>query len=165
MRTVELSTAGGLMLLSGYFMWYAVELPIGWDPASGPGGGAFPFWLSLGMLICAAAVFVKNLRQVEIPTMVRTVFVHREAQGQMALTVGSMLVTTLMVPILGSYIAIPAFLVGYTRIVGHSSWRLSILLALGTVLFMWFFFEVTLKILLPKGVTEPLFIPLYAMFF
>ena len=28
-----------------------------------------------------------------------------------------------------------------------------------------FFFEVTLKILLPKGWTEPLFIPLYATFF
>jgi hypothetical protein len=30
---------------------------------------------------------------------------------------------------------------------------------------LFFFFEVTLRILLPKGVTEPLFFPLYATFF
>ena len=33
----------------------------------------------------------------------------------------------------------------------------------GAVLF--FFFEVTLRTLLPKGITEPLFCPLYQIFF
>ena len=36
-------------------MWHAVSLPIGWNGLEGgPGGGAFPFWLSLVMLLCAA---------------------------------------------------------------------------------------------------------------
>ena len=34
-----------------------------------------------------------------------------------------------------------------------------------TPIMMFFFFEVTLKIMLPKGVSEPLFLPLYAKFF
>jgi hypothetical protein len=38
-------------------------------------------------------------------------------------------------------------------------------LVICTPVFLFFFFEVTLKILLPKGVTEPLFTPLYAIFF
>jgi len=38
-------------------------------------------------------------------------------------------------------------------------------LTLITPVFLFFFFEVTLKILLPKGLTEPFFIPLYAKFF
>jgi hypothetical protein len=35
----------------------------------------------------------------------------------------------------------------------------------GTALVLFFFFEVTLRTLLPKGITEPLFIPLYQIFF
>ena len=35
----------------------------------------------------------------------------------------------------------------------------------GVGVFVFFFFEVTLKILLPKGITEPLFFPLYNLFF
>jgi putative tricarboxylic transport membrane protein len=34
-----------------------------------------------------------------------------------------------------------------------------------TPIVVFFFFEATLKILLPKGITEPFFFPLYAMFF
>jgi putative tricarboxylic transport membrane protein len=37
--------------------------------------------------------------------------------------------------------------------------------ALCTPVALFFFFEVTLRILLPKGVTEPWFYPLYATFF
>mgnify|MGYP003306196957 FL=1 len=50
MRRAELLMALVLALLSVYLMWKSWELPIGWIPDEGPGGGAFPFWLSVGML-------------------------------------------------------------------------------------------------------------------
>jgi hypothetical protein len=165
MRNVELATAGVLMLLSGYFMWHAVELPIGWIRGSGPGGGAFPFWLSAGMFVCAALIFVKQLRTSPVGPAARRVFIHGEAASMFWVTIGAMLLTTLLTPILGAYIAIPAFLLGYVRYLGRQSWVVAASIAVGTALVMFFFFEVSLKILLPKGVTEPLFIPLYAMFF
>jgi hypothetical protein len=165
MRIVELTTAGALMLLSAYFMWHATVLPIGWDPATGPGGGAFPFWLSAGMFVCAAVIFVRQFMASPVGPAARRVFIHGEAASMFWVTIASMLAATALTPILGAYISIPAFLLGYTRYLGRQSWKVAAIIAVVTALFMFFFFEVSLKILLPKGVTEPLFIPLYAMFF
>ena len=60
MRVAELVMAAVMALFSLYLMWKSTELPIGWLPGRGPGGGAFPFWLSAGMLICCGAVIVNR---------------------------------------------------------------------------------------------------------
>jgi putative tricarboxylic transport membrane protein len=62
-------------------------------------------------------------------------------------------------------VALPLFLVWYLRFFGRHGWGLTLILALATPLVVFFFFEVALRILMPKGVTEPLFIPLYRIFF
>ena len=59
MRRAELLMAIALAIFSSYLMWESAELPIGWIPGEGPGGGAFPFWLSLGMLICCIWTIVR----------------------------------------------------------------------------------------------------------
>jgi len=64
MRRAELAMAVVLGLFSLYLM-YLSQIPpleIGWVPKKGPGAGAFPFWLSLGMLISCIAIFVRGLR-------------------------------------------------------------------------------------------------------
>ena len=43
MRRAEYVMTGVMALFSLYLMWTSAELPIGWDPRKGPGGGAFPF--------------------------------------------------------------------------------------------------------------------------
>lgn len=164
MRTVELATAGVLMALSAWFMALAAALPIGWA-ADGPGGGAFPFWLSLGVFLCAAAVTVRELRAGPSLDRAARVFVHPAASGQLLATVVGFVAMVGLTPIVGTYVAVPLFIVVYLKVVGRTGWLLPLALAVGTILFMFFFFEVALKILLPKGVTEPLFFPLYAMFF
>lgn len=165
MRFAEMATAAAIMALSVFFMAHAVALPIGWDPASGPGGGMFPFWLSAGLFVCGAVTFVRQWRLVEAPGQRRHPFFHRLASGHLALTVAAMLAATALLPVLGAYIVLPAFLIGYTRVLGRMAWPNAVALGVGAALAMFFFFEVTLKTLLPKGVTEPLFIPLYAIFF
>ncbi|MEL6872213.1 MAG: tripartite tricarboxylate transporter TctB family protein, partial [Pseudomonadota bacterium] len=55
-RSAELLMAIALIALSAYFMYEAAKLPIGWVPDEGPGGGFWPFWLSLGMLLSACSV-------------------------------------------------------------------------------------------------------------
>ena len=50
-----------IIIISLYFMWHAVALPIGWNGIEGgPGGGAFPFWLSVIMLICSGIIFWRS---------------------------------------------------------------------------------------------------------
>jgi hypothetical protein len=67
--------------------------------------------------------------------------------------------------VVGTYVAIPLFMFWYLRIVGRNGWTVTLALTLLTPVVLFFFFEVALLILLPKGITEPLFFPLYAMFF
>ena len=60
MLTADRVIAASLMAFSAYLMWHATVLPIGWEGSSGPGGGAFPFWLSLVMLLASAGILVRS---------------------------------------------------------------------------------------------------------
>ncbi|MEO0342471.1 MAG: tripartite tricarboxylate transporter TctB family protein [Pseudomonadota bacterium] len=152
--------AGALMAFSVYLMSHATVLPIWWVPEAGPGGGAFPFWLSLGMFLASGMVLVRSLKdQVVGP------FFDPETWHLVAWTSVMVLATIGIMVWAGAYVALPIFMIVYLRWMGGHGWFLISTLTTGTALFMFFFFEVTLKILLPKGITEPLFIPLYAIFF
>jgi Na+/glutamate symporter len=151
----------GLMGLSGYFMAHATVLPIGWVEGQGPGGGSFPFWLSLVMFLASAGILVRSLRTSGSDEP----FFDPDMLGQVASVTLALFIAVALMPVLGTYVALPAFMVWYLKVVGRHGWRLTITLVIGTILVLFFFFEVTLRILLPKGMTEPLFIPLYQMFF
>ena len=56
MRKAELVMALCLAAFSAYLMLKSAELPIGWIPDEGPGGGAFPFWLAAGMFVCCMCI-------------------------------------------------------------------------------------------------------------
>ena len=161
MLTADRIIALGIIGLSIYFMIHATALPIGWHgETGGPGGGAFPFWLSLVMAICAVGVLITSRpaeggRPFFDPETVRAV-------GSVAV---ALIVTIALIPLAGSYVAIVLFLLWYLRVFGRHGWVLTLSLTVATPVFLFFFFEVTLKILLPKGWTEPLFLPLYATFF
>lgn len=153
----------GLMALSAYFMWHAVALPIGWNGMTGgPGGGAFPFWLSAVMFICAGAILLRNLRikaRSDIP------FFDPEMRGAVASVALALIVCIALMGWLGAYVALVLFQFWYLKVFGKHGWGLTAIICTCTPVFLFFFFEVTLRILLPKGITEPLFFPLYARFF
>ena len=157
-RTIALAIIG----LSLYFMSHATALPINWNgETGGPGGGAFPFWLSLVMALCAGGVFLRSFRTEDSgepffdPETIRAV-------GAVAVALTA---TIALIPWAGAYVAIILFLLWYLRSFGRHGWTLVLALTTATPVFLFFFFEVTLKILLPKGWTEPFFLPLYAKFF
>ena len=162
MVTADRLIAASLMAFSAYLMWHATVLPVGWEGSSGPGGGAFPFWLSLVMLIASGGILLRSFFNGSKddapffdPDMIRSVVVVCVA---LLFTIGAM-------QYLGTYIALMGFLLWYLRFFGGHGWVLTGAITLITPVFLFFFFEVTLKILLPKGVTEPFFLPLYAIFF
>lgn len=161
MRRAESLIALGLMALAGYFMWHATVLPIGWIEGAGPGGGAFPFWLSALMLLSSGVVFARSV----LAGGTQTLFFRSETFRSVVLVVLALSITVAVIPWLGAYVALAAFMVWYLRFFGEQGWGLTVILTMSTQLFLFFFFEVTLKILLPKGWTEPLFLPLYATFF
>ncbi|MGY6412407.1 MAG: tripartite tricarboxylate transporter TctB family protein [Alkalilacustris sp.] len=154
----------GLMGLSVYFMWHAIERPIGWDGARGPGGGAFPFWLSAIMLGAATGILIRAVQaELRVPDLKS--FFEPGMIGPVAAVVLALTITIALMSWLGTYVAIPLFMLWYLRFFGRNSWLVTIPLVVATPVVLFFFFEVALLILLPKGITEPLFFPLYAMFF
>lgn len=156
--------AASIMAFGAWCMWYAVRLPIGWDGARGPGGGAFPFWLSAIMVAAAGGVLVRSVTATLDMTHVKPFF-EPGMLGPVAAVTIALIVTVGLMQVVGTYVAIPLLMFWYLRIFGRNSWTVTLSLTLLTPVVLFFFFEVALLILLPKGITEPLFFPLYAMFF
>ncbi len=66
--------------------------------------------------------------------------------------------------VIGTYFAVPLFLLFYMRAMGRHNWPLSLAVSVATPVVSFFFFEIALRITLPKGYSEPLFYPLYDLF-
>ena len=90
MRLAELVMAVVLAIFSAYLMWKSAELPIGWVPDRGPGGGAFPFWLSTGMLLSSLWIFVRGVRRVTPQSQSNEPFFDSQSAVLIALVVGAL---------------------------------------------------------------------------
>jgi hypothetical protein len=164
MRVAEFVMALVMALFSLYLMWKSTELPIGWIPDEGPGGGAFPFWLSLGMLVCCLWMLVRWVARASPPSRSTEPYMTRQTLKWFLLVAGSLTVMIGLIHIIGVYGAVPLFLIFYIRFLGRHSWVITGALAVCTPIAAFFFFEIALKKTLPKGFTEPLFYPLYDIF-
>ena len=164
MRVAELVMALVMASFSLYLMWKSTELPIGWIPDEGPGGGAFPFWLSLGMLLCCLAVIVRWALRQSPPSRSSETYMDPKTLRMFVLVAGSLAVMIGSIHIIGVYSAIPLYLVFYLRALGRHSWLTTATMATAVPVAAFFFFEIALKKTLPKGFTEPLFYPLYDIF-
>ena len=156
--------AAVLALFSVYLMWKSSELPIGWIPQQGPGGGAFPFWLAVGMLICCIWIIVRWFRRKTAVSRSTEPYLTNSSL-KMFLTVSGLLGFMIgAIHIIGVYFSVLIFLLLYIRLLGSHRWSTSILIAVATPVVAFFFFEIALLITLPKGYSEPLFYPLYDWF-
>lgn len=164
MRIAELVMAVVMAVFSVYLMWKSAELPIGWLPGEGPGGGAFPFWLSVGMLICCVVIIGRWIAKVSPLSRSTETFMTPRTVKWFLLVAGSLTAMIGLIHIIGVYGAVPLFLIFYVRFLGRHSWRTAGALAIFTPVVTFFFFEIALKKTLPKGFTEPLFYPLYDIF-
>ena len=164
MRRAELIMAAVMAAFSLYLMWKSSELEIGWIPKEGPGGGAFPFWLAVGMLVCCMLIIIRWFRRDDKHARSEKPYMDRQTIVLFAIVAGSLTATIVLVQVVGVYVAIPLFLAFYMRVMGSHRWLVTGSIATATPVVLFFFFEIALKITLPKGVTEPIFYPLYSMF-
>jgi len=164
MRRAELIMAVAMAILSASFMWKSAELPIGWVRGSGPGAGFYPFWLSTGMLLCCVAIIVNWIRRTSPPSRSTEPYMDGHSLRLFLYGAGSLGVMIAFIHVIGVYFAVPLYLIFYMRFMGRHPWKLTATLAILTPIFTFFFFEIALNITLPKGVTEPMFYPLYDIF-
>ena len=164
MRRAELVMAIVMAIFSAYLMWKSAELPIGWIPDEGPGGGAFPFWLSVGMLICSVWIIVRWFRRTTPQSQSTEPFFDSRSLTLVLLVIGALITMVGSIHFIGVYGALPLFFIFYMRFLGRHSWPKTMTLAVSAPVVTFFFFEILLHITLPKGATEPLFYPLYDIF-
>lgn len=176
MRIAEVVTASFLALLSLYLMWKSGEPPswnpevgrfanIGFIDGEGPGSGFWPFWLSLIMLLCSIWTMVNWYRRTSPPSQSQDVYLDSYGKKMVLLVGGGIIVFLFVIEVLGFYGAIPLFLIYYMKFLGRHGWFATLAISISTPVVCFFFFDIAMRIVLPKGYLEPLFIPIYDLFF
>jgi hypothetical protein len=167
MRKAELAMAVVMGIFSLYLMWKSAELDIGWIPDEGPGGGAWPFWLAAVMLICCIYIVINWVRRATPPSQSDEAFMDKGTIISVGLVAGSLIVTVALFHVIGVYGALPLFMIFYVRFLGRHTWPITAAMAIISPIATFFFFDIALKITLPKGlpiVEETIFYPLYKIF-
>ena len=163
MRIGEIVTAGVLALFSLYLMWKSAELPIGYISGQGPGGGAWPFWLSAVMLLCCGMIAFNWWRRKSPPSRSDEPLLDAYGWRMLLMVGGGIIVFVGLINIISMYGAIAVFLLYYTRYLGRHSWAASLPISLITPIGLFFFFEGAMRITMPTGMsfTDPVFNVLY----
>lgn len=167
MRVGELVTAGILALFSLYLMWKSTELPIGYIAGQGPGGGAWPFWLSFIMLVSCGVIAFNWWRGNSPQFKSEEPLLDSYGWRMLLLVGGGVVVFVGLINVISMYGAIAVFLLYYTRFLGRHGWGLSLALSLITPLVLFFFFEAAMRITMPSGMPfmDPLFNVLYEIIY
>ncbi len=159
MRRGELITAGVLAILSIYMMWKSTELDIGYISGEGPGGGAWPFWLSAIILICTGIIAYNGVRRTSPPSQSDEPVLDPEGRKILIQVFGGIVAFVALVGIFSMYVAMGLFLFYYLWFLGRHRIITSLILSISTPIIFFFFFEALMRVTLPKGMKfmEPLF--------
>ena len=164
-RTAELLMAIATVLASAALMLKAADNNIGWVAGRGPGAGAWPFWLAAIMLLASLATLWRWYRGVTPESRNLEAYIDRDTLPLIGVTVGALLFLLGATHVIGLYGALILFLLFYFKGVGRHGWGVSIALTIGIPVFVFALFEWALTIPLPKGYSEPLFYPIYALMY
>ncbi|NJO38934.1 MAG: tripartite tricarboxylate transporter TctB family protein [Rhizobiales bacterium] len=164
-RTAELVMAVLMAALSIAFMAKSAELNIGWVADRGPGAGAWPFWLATGMLICCAMTIYRWFRGATPESRSTDVFIPSSALTMIGLTVAALAGLLLLTQWIGIYFGLILFLIFYIKVMGGHGWAATLTITAAMVIVVFCLFEWALTISLPKGISEPLFYPIYDLIY
>ncbi len=164
-RTAELLMAVALALISIALMVKSAELNIGWVKGLGPGAGAWPFWLSTGMLITSIWTIIKWFLRATPESRSTEPYMTANTIRIIGPTVLALIALLLGSHVIGMYLAVMLFLLYYVRLVGRHSWVTTIGISIGTPVLLFVFFDWALRSPLPKGYSEPLFYPIYDLIY
>ena len=159
MRRAEIYMAGLLAVFSIYLMWKSTELDIGYVSDEGPGGGAWPFWLSAIMLICTGFIAFNGVKRRSPPSQSEEPLLDRYGVKMLLLVGGGILGFIALIDIISMYGAMCVFLLYYLGFLGRHSLRLTLSISILAPIIFFFFFEALMRITMPKGLPflEPVF--------
>jgi hypothetical protein len=164
-RTAEILMAVAMALISIALMVKSAELPIGWIAERGPGSGAWPFWLSIGMLGASLVTIYRWFMGTTSESRSTELYMSRSTVSVVGWSVAALLGLLIGTHYIGIYFSLILFLVFFIRFMGRHSWMTTIAIALATPVVIFMLFEWALTIPLPKAMSEPLFYPIYDLIY
>lgn len=151
MRQAEILCALGLLVVAGLTLWQsAAHLYIWWGP-SGPGSGFFPFWLSVGLGLCALGILAKALRMRPDAAPAKTRFIPEGALPSLLKVVGPIVGMILVMQVVGFYLAAAIYLAVVTRWLGRHSWPVVLGVSLLFPVAVYLVIEQWFLVVLPRG--------------
>jgi len=150
MKKAEILCALTLLAGAGLMARESMRLVVGWGP-SGPGAGFLPFWLSLGLALCALLVLADNLRK---GARERGRFIREAAMPSLLKVLLPILGMLLVMEVAGFYVAAALYLGFSMRWIGRYGWFLVISVSLVIPLAVYLLVERWFLVLLPKGYLE-----------
>ncbi|MGH2372204.1 MAG: tripartite tricarboxylate transporter TctB family protein [bacterium] len=148
MRRAEIAAAVALALGAGVLVRQALRLPIAWSGV-GPGAGFFPFWLAVGVGICAAVLVVKSLRG--NPAKSSEAFIPPGAWKPLLVVILPIVAIIGFIDYLGIYIGGALYLAGYMWLVGRHRWAMIVPVSILIPLALFFLFERWFLLPMPTG--------------
>lgn len=128
----------------------SLQVSIGWEE-SGPAAGFFPFWLSVGLIVCSTIVVLQaGIRWLSGEREERR-FVPLDSFPSLLKAILPVAAMLLAMEIVGFYVAGALYLVFSIRWIGRNSWPFTIAVAVLFPLATWVVIERWFLILLPKG--------------
>jgi hypothetical protein len=116
------------------------------------------------MLVCSIWIAINWYRRTSPPSQSEEEFLDGYGRRMLFVVGGGLLGFLVLIEVIGFYGAILVFMIYYVRFLGRHSWWATLSIAIGLVVTSFFFFDIAMRIVLPKGLSEPLFIPLYDIF-
>ena len=167
MRLGEIITAGFLAILSIYMMWESTDLNIGYIRGEGPGGGAWPFWLSAIMLVSTVFIAINWARRTSPPSQSDEPALDADGKRMLVFVGGGIIGFVALINIVSMYGAMLAFLIYYLKFLGRHTWRLTLTMSILLPIGFFFFFEGLMRITMPKGMsfTEPFYNFMYSIIY
>lgn len=173
MRKAEIVMAGLFALMSVYLMWKSGQVPSWstggrfsniWYSDEGVGDGFWPFWLALIMLLCCIWIAINWVRRTSPPSQSEEVFLDRFGVHMLITVGGGLMAFVGLSVIISMYFSMALFLVYFIRFLGRHRWMVALPVAIIMPVVTFLFFEWQMRVVLPKGYAEPLFLPLYDIF-
>lgn len=147
-RSVELGIAAFTALLGIITVFGSLQAGITWG-AEGPRSGFFPFYIGLIILFGSAANFIIALGEDR-----RRLFAEWAQLRQVLAVVVPTAVYVLSIPYVGIYASSVVLIAAFMLWLGRYKWPITLAVAFGVMIAIYFMFEKWFLVPLPKGPIE-----------
>mgnify|MGYP001471826414 CR=1 FL=1 len=134
----------GLVIFVTAVVFILYSLQYDFQSDTGPGPGLLPFWLGCALAVLAIIFIIGSIRK---PILFRLILPAKRGRKNILMIIGSLLLVICLMPYSGFVIASTIFL--WLLLLDGYRWYSSLGIAVGVSLFLFWVFDVLLKIPLP----------------